>query len=120
MALCIVSVVCRWWVLNPDYPWFSLFSNALMAPALTCIWQIIPSMAADCVDYDELKTGTRNEGVYAATFLMVHEGEFHGRTLAGRADRDLVRIPIGQGYHPELPKPSRRSGFATRCFPRSF
>jgi GPH family glycoside/pentoside/hexuronide:cation symporter len=84
MALCIVSVVCRWWVLNPNYPWVSLFSNALMAPALTCIWQIIPSMAADCVDYDELKTGTRNEGVYAATFSWFMKASFTvGLSLAG-------------------------------------
>jgi GPH family glycoside/pentoside/hexuronide:cation symporter len=84
MVLCVVSVACRWWVLNPDYPWFSLLSNALMAPALTCIWQIIPSMAADCVDYDELQTGTRNEGVYAAIFSWFMKASFTiGLSLAG-------------------------------------
>lgn len=84
MLLCIVSVAARWWILNPDYPWFSLLSNALMAPALTCIWQIIPSMAADCVDYDELQTGTRNEGVYAAIFSWFMKVSFTvGLSLAG-------------------------------------
>ncbi|MEX1117141.1 MAG: MFS transporter [Akkermansiaceae bacterium] len=84
MVLCVVSVLCRWWILNPSYPWFSLLSNALMAPALTCIWQIIPSMAADCVDYDELQTGTRNEGGYAAMFSWFMKASFTiGLSLAG-------------------------------------
>lgn len=84
MILCLVSVLCRWWVLNPAYPWVSLLSNALMAPALTSIWQLIPSMAADCVDYDELKTGTRNEGVYAAVFSWFMKASFTvGLSLAG-------------------------------------
>ena len=68
MSLCVLAVASRWLILNPAYPWFSLLSNALMAPAITCIWQLLPALAADCVDFDELQSGTRNEGTYAAVF----------------------------------------------------
>jgi len=49
-------------------------------------------MAADCVDYDELQTGTRNEGVYAAIFSWFMKASFTiGLSLAGPI---VVRIPV--------------------------
>ncbi|MEX0325685.1 MAG: MFS transporter [Puniceicoccaceae bacterium] len=56
---------------TPAYPWLSLAPIMLLTPAATGMWVIIPSMVADIVDYDELKTNERREGAFGAVFSWI-------------------------------------------------
>jgi GPH family glycoside/pentoside/hexuronide:cation symporter len=66
--LMIVSV---WWTYNPNHPWLAVTHYVLQAPINSGLWMIIPSMIADVVDFDELKTGQRREGNYSAVFSWI-------------------------------------------------
>lgn len=49
-------------------PWLVLIPRFLVAIGLAGLFSLIPSMIADVVDYDELRTGTRREGMFGAIF----------------------------------------------------
>lgn len=53
---------------NPDYPWLVVIPAALNGPMVAGLWTIVPSMKADIVDEDELKTGERREGSFESVF----------------------------------------------------
>jgi GPH family glycoside/pentoside/hexuronide:cation symporter len=63
------TIVCY----NPDFPYLSMVPQLLVAPAWTAMWILIPSMTGDIVDEDELKTGNRREGSFAATFSWFYK-----------------------------------------------
>jgi GPH family glycoside/pentoside/hexuronide:cation symporter len=63
------TIVCY----NPNYPYLSMVPQLLVAPAWTAMWILIPSMTGDIVDEDELKTGNRREGSFAATFSWFYK-----------------------------------------------
>jgi glycoside/pentoside/hexuronide:cation symporter, GPH family len=67
-GFCLAAMLCRWWVLRPDMPWLSLTSNVLIAIGVTGLWQLLPSMSADTVDDEELKSASRREGAIASVF----------------------------------------------------
>lgn len=68
MATLTMSSLVTWWTYNPRHPWLVLCNAVLNSPGLTGLWLIIPSMLADVVDKDELQTGERREGAYAAIY----------------------------------------------------
>jgi GPH family glycoside/pentoside/hexuronide:cation symporter len=51
---------------TPELPYLQFASVVLLGPAFTSFWLLVDPMKADCADYDELKTGHRREGTYAA------------------------------------------------------
>ncbi|RRJ97745.1 MFS transporter [Opitutaceae bacterium TAV4] len=53
---------------RPGMPYLTLINGALTAIAMTAIWVLLPSMTGDVVDHDELETGERREGAFAAIF----------------------------------------------------
>jgi len=55
----------------PNMPWLIFIPRGLSAIGLSCIFVLIPSMIADVVDHDELKTGTRREGMFGAVHFWV-------------------------------------------------
>ena len=55
----------------PDMPWLVFIPRALSAIGLSSLFVLIPSMIADVVDFDELKTGTRREGMFSAVHFWV-------------------------------------------------
>ena len=84
MGLMLLGVVLRWWLFNPAHPWLSVICGVLLAPAFTGIWQIIPSINGDVVDYDELRTGERREGAFASIFSWIVKASFSlGMGLGG-------------------------------------
>jgi GPH family glycoside/pentoside/hexuronide:cation symporter len=84
MGLLLVGVVGRWWTYTPDNPWLSIVSGVMLAPAFTGIWQLIPSINGDVVDYDELRTGERREGAFASIFSWIVKASFSlGTGLSG-------------------------------------
>ncbi len=56
---------------NLDTPWLILLPAPLMAFGLGGLFTLMPSMIADVVDFDELQTHERREGMYGSIFWWV-------------------------------------------------
>jgi GPH family glycoside/pentoside/hexuronide:cation symporter len=67
----MVGYALKWVCYNPDVPWLLLLPAPLMAFGLGGLFTLMPSMIADVVDMDELKTYERREGMYGSIFWWV-------------------------------------------------
>lgn len=70
MAVQISAVgvfIASWWLYNPSTPWLQLFASGGIAFTQGGFWAIYGALGADVIDYDELETGKRREGAFAAT-----------------------------------------------------
>jgi glycoside/pentoside/hexuronide:cation symporter, GPH family len=84
IALTLLAMFSKWWTYTPDYPWLSMFNALILAPSLTGIWLMIPSMTGDVADDDELRTGERREGAFASIYSWVVKASFTaGLVMAG-------------------------------------
>ncbi len=59
-----LNLIC----LTPEYPYLQLVPTIFYAAVIGAVWMIVPSMVADVLDYDELKTGKRREGSVNSVF----------------------------------------------------
>ncbi|MEO0605077.1 MAG: MFS transporter, partial [Myxococcota bacterium] len=65
----------KWFCYSQTTPWLILIPTPLIAFSLGGLFTLMPSMIADVVDYDELKTNQRREGMYGSVYwLMVKLG----------------------------------------------
>lgn len=71
ILLTLAGMLSKWWTYTPENPWLSMTNAIILAPSLTGIWQMIPSMTADVCDDDELKTGERREGAFASMYSLI-------------------------------------------------
>lgn len=55
-----------WWLYDPRAPWLLLGAAGLVSLSTAAFWTLLGSMNADVVDADELLTGQRREGAFAA------------------------------------------------------
>ena len=62
----ICGFVASWWLYTPAIPWLQIMSSGITAFIGSGFWTIWASMVADAVDYDELQSGRRREGSFAA------------------------------------------------------
>jgi len=67
-GLSIVGYALKWICYNPDIPLLVILPAPLMAFGLGGLFVLMPSMVADVVDLDELKTHQRREGMYGSIF----------------------------------------------------
>jgi glycoside/pentoside/hexuronide:cation symporter, GPH family len=67
----LIAFGSSWWLYTPKAPWLSVVSGGFNGLAATGLWVILPSMCADVVDFDEVKSGKRREGAYSSTFSWV-------------------------------------------------
>ncbi len=71
ISLAILGYAIKTFAYNPDMPWLILIPAPLMAFGLGSLFTLMPSMMADIVDQDELKTGQRREGMFASIYWWV-------------------------------------------------
>lgn len=84
VILLIISALLTWFTFTPNNPWLMLVNPLLIGAGYAGIWLMIPSMNADIVDHDELKTGERREGSFASIYSWVLKFSFSlGFMLAG-------------------------------------
>lgn len=62
----IAAFIGDWWFYNPEYPALQLLACGFVAFTGAGFWTIYGSALADVVDHDELETGQRREGSFAA------------------------------------------------------
>jgi GPH family glycoside/pentoside/hexuronide:cation symporter len=67
-AISIVGYGLKWICYNPDLPLLAVVPAPLLAFGLGGLFTLVPSMIADVVDTDELKTHERREGMYGSIF----------------------------------------------------
>ncbi len=67
-GLSILGYGLKWICYNPDLPWLLIVPAPLMAFGLGGLFTLMPSMIADVVDTDELKTHRRREGMFGSIF----------------------------------------------------
>ena len=68
IGLSIVGYGLKWVCYNPEMPLLVILPAPLMAFGLGGLFTLIPSMIADVVDTDELKTHERREGMFGSIF----------------------------------------------------
>lgn len=61
----------KWFCYTPEMPWLTLIPAPLIAFGYGGLFTLMPSMMADVVDADELKTGERREGMYGSIYWWV-------------------------------------------------
>ncbi|MEM8935213.1 MAG: MFS transporter [Pseudomonadota bacterium] len=61
----------KWFCYNPEIPMLVLLPAPFIAFGLGGLFTLMPSMMADVVDLDELKTGERREGMYGSIYWWV-------------------------------------------------
>jgi GPH family glycoside/pentoside/hexuronide:cation symporter len=67
----LFSAATTWFTFTPAHPYVMLLNTFLIGAGYAGLWLMIPSMQADVIDLDELKTGERREGSYSAVFSWV-------------------------------------------------
>jgi len=64
----MIGYALKWICYNPDIPWLVIVPAPFLAFGLGGLFVLMPSMIADVVDADELKTHERREGMYGSIF----------------------------------------------------
>lgn len=67
----MIGYALKWVCYNPEIPWLMLLPAPLIAFGLGGLFTLMPSMIADVVDFDELNTHERREGMYGSIFWWV-------------------------------------------------
>lgn len=66
LAMAVAAFIGDWWLYNPALPALQLLATGFVAFTGAGFWTIYGSMIGDVVDHDELETGQRREGSFAA------------------------------------------------------
>jgi GPH family glycoside/pentoside/hexuronide:cation symporter len=67
VQICAIGVfVATWWLYTPAIEWLQIFASGLIAFTGAGFWILYGSMTADVIDADEIETGQRREGSFAA------------------------------------------------------
>jgi GPH family glycoside/pentoside/hexuronide:cation symporter len=68
----VLAFLASWFLYNPANPALQLLASGLIAFTQGGFWMLYGAIGADVIDYDELETGKRREGAFAAcgTYIM--------------------------------------------------
>jgi len=66
MVIGCIGAVLKWFLFQPEFPYAQLVVAGFVAPANAGFWVLVNAMKADMCDWDELQTGLRREGMFAA------------------------------------------------------
>jgi GPH family glycoside/pentoside/hexuronide:cation symporter len=64
----LIANILVYFCYTPAHPYLQILPHVFLSAFGSAIWMIVPSMQADIVDYDELKTSERREGGFASVF----------------------------------------------------
>ena len=71
IGISMVGYALKWFCYDPHMPWLILLPMPLLAFALGGLFTVVPAMMPDVVDFDELQTAQRREGMYGSIFWWV-------------------------------------------------
>ncbi|MEL7482954.1 MAG: MFS transporter [Planctomycetota bacterium] len=67
-SVSVFGYVLFWWCFSPDNPWLLFIPLPLFCFGIGGLFTIMMSMTADICDLDELRTGSRSEGLFGAVY----------------------------------------------------
>jgi GPH family glycoside/pentoside/hexuronide:cation symporter len=70
-SVAVAGYALKWICYNPAAPWMVVIPAPLLAFSLGGLFTLMPSMIADVVDTDELKTRQRREGMFGSIFWFM-------------------------------------------------
>ena len=71
ISIALFSYSTTWWTNDPNHIYLMLVNTVFVGIGYAGLWLMLPSMQADVVDYDELKTGERREGGFSSIYSWV-------------------------------------------------
>jgi Na+/melibiose symporter-like transporter len=85
LGIAIFGYASSWWLFTPENPWLMIAPPLITNLGLCSCWVVNGSFVADICDQDELKNGTRREGMYSAVFAFVYKSAIGLVALASSA-----------------------------------
>jgi len=76
ISIALMSYLTTWWTNDPEHPYLMLLNTVFVGIGYAGLWLMLPSMQADVIDYDELKTGERREGSFSSIYSWVLKFSF--------------------------------------------
>lgn len=67
----VAIFIATWWLYTPKIVWLQVFASGSIAFIGAGFWLLDGSIRADIIDYDELRTGKRREGSFAACISWI-------------------------------------------------
>jgi len=69
--LLVTGSTLNWWCLNPKHPWLMFIVPFFYSFGLSSVYTVLSTMMADVTDVDELRTGSRREGMFGAVMAWI-------------------------------------------------
>ncbi len=73
LVLGIFGGIAKWFLYTPAHPYWQLVVPLFIAPCSAGFWVVANAMKADACDIDELQSGVRREGAFAAVSSWVQK-----------------------------------------------
>ncbi|MFZ2988873.1 MFS transporter [Ideonella sp.] len=108
LSLAICAFIGDWFFYNPAIPWLQIFASGFVAFTGAGFWTIYGSAMADVLDHDELETGQRREGSFAACGSWISKV---GLALGNGASGWILQFT---GFDSKLPVQSEDAIFMIR------
>ena len=108
LLLAIGAFIGDWFFYNPELPWLQLLASGCVAFTGAGFWTLYGSAMADVVDHDELETGQRREGSFAACQSWISKV---GLALGNGASGWVLQFT---GFDAKLPVQSEEALFLIR------
>lgn len=108
LVLAICAFIGDWFFYNPALPWLQVFASGCVAFTGAGFWTIYGSAMADVLDDDELRSGQRREGSFAACGSWISKV---GLALGNGASGWILQFT---GFDSKLPVQSEEAIFLIR------
>ncbi|RZJ06894.1 MAG: MFS transporter [Rubrivivax sp.] len=108
LVLGILAFIGDWFFYNPALPWLQVFASGGVAFIGAGFWTIYGSAMADVIDHDELESGQRREGSFAACGSWITK---FGLALGSGSSGWILQLT---GFDAKLPVQSEEAIFLIR------
>jgi len=98
-----IGTALNWFLVDPAHPYWQLALPFFFAIGISSVYTILPTMMADVTDIDELRNGTRREGMFGAVmgFLMKLTGSFQPVIAGAMLVFSGFDVTLGANQTPE-------------------
>jgi GPH family glycoside/pentoside/hexuronide:cation symporter len=105
-SISIIGYLMFWWTFQPDNPLMMFLPLPFFAFGIGSLFTLMMSMTADVCDLDELNTGSRREGVFAAIYWWMVK---FGFAIAGLMSGLILKM-VGFDQSIEVQAPEALTG----------
>jgi len=71
IGISMLGYAKKWFCYDPRYPWLMMLPAPFLSFGLASLFTLVPSMMADVVDFDELQSHARREGMFGSIYWWV-------------------------------------------------